>query len=55
MKFDMWRMGPFIACGMLLVAGEAAAQSGLQSTDLLKWRWVSAGHVSPDGRGSPTP
>jgi hypothetical protein len=37
------------ACGILLVAADAAAQSPLQSSDLLKLRSVTSVQVSPDG------
>ena len=44
----MKRVAQFIACAVVLVAAEAAAQGGLQSSDLLKLRSVSAVQVSPD-------
>src|SRR5712692_5875808 len=37
-----------IACAVSLVARDAAGQAGLQSSDLLKLRSVSAVQVSPD-------
>jgi dipeptidyl aminopeptidase/acylaminoacyl peptidase len=45
MKRACW----FIACGVWLMTADLAAQSGLQSSDLLKLRSVSAVKVSPDG------
>ena len=44
----MKRVAQFIACAVVLVAADAAAQGGLQSSDLLKLRSVSAVQVSPD-------
>jgi dipeptidyl aminopeptidase/acylaminoacyl peptidase len=44
----MLRTARYLACGILLVATEAAAQGALQSSDLLKLRSVSAVQVSPD-------
>jgi dipeptidyl aminopeptidase/acylaminoacyl peptidase len=38
----------FIVCATVLVASDAAAQGGLQSSDLLKLRSVSGVQVSPD-------
>jgi len=42
------RVGCVIACAVSLVARGAAGQAGLQSSDLLKLRSVSAVQVSPD-------
>jgi dipeptidyl aminopeptidase/acylaminoacyl peptidase len=47
-KNDMEWMTRVLACGMSLLAIDAAAQGGLQSGDLLKLRSVAAVQLSPD-------
>jgi dipeptidyl aminopeptidase/acylaminoacyl peptidase len=49
MTMKMARTVRVAACGILLVAADAAAQSPLQSSDLLKLRSVTSVEVSPDG------
>src|SRR5437899_1000900 len=44
----MTRMTSGLACAAFLAAADAAAQGGLQSSDLLKLRSVSAVQLSPD-------
>ena len=44
----MKRTTRFLACAIVLVAADAAAQGGLQSSDLLKLRSVTGVEVSPD-------